>query len=180
MNGPVRCLFKRRNAARLAPRYLAPSRSPSRFPPSVSRIVQTGDTPAKRRTAHERAAASALERLARKADLADAEARDLAAFLAFHLRGLFDTLDESAHAWDERGYFRKAEALRHEYRWARRAADLLEDALATQRFDALAAPLADVVPRLASVQVPAKDAVDEDRYVGAFRALLKRRAQEAA
>lgn len=148
----------------------------SRHP--MSRIVQTGDTPAKRRQRHERAAASALERLARKADLADAEASDLAAFLAHHLRGLFDTLDESAHAWDERGYFRKAEALRHEWRWAKRTADGLENALVDRRFDAVGALLAEVAPHLVGVHVPANAAVDEDRYVGAYRALLKRRAVE--
>lgn len=145
----------------------------------MSRIVQTGDTPAKRRQRHERAAASALERLARKADLADAEACDLAAFLALHLRGLFDTLDESAQAWDERGYFRKAEALRHEWRWAKRTADQLEDALAGQRFDAVGPLLADAAPHLVAVHVPASAAIDEDRYVGAFRALVKRRAADA-
>ena len=144
----------------------------------MSRIVQTGDTPAKRRTRHERAAADALRRLAVKADLDDDEARDLAAFLAHHLDGLYTTLDESAHAWDERGYFRKAEALRHEWRWARRAADALEAALVEHRPEALPDVLASAAPHLGAVHVPGSATIDEDRYEGAYRALLRRHASK--
>ena len=60
----------------------------------------------------------------------------------------------------------------------KRTADGLENALVDRRCDAVGALLAEVAPHLVGVHVPANAAVDEDRYVGAYRALLKRRAVE--
>ena len=145
----------------------------------MARIIHAGDTPAKRRRAHTRSCAEALRRLAQRPSLAagafDAEAKDLAAFLAFHLRGIEGTIEGSAQSWDDRGYWKKAEALREEYRWTRWTAESLEELLVAERWAEVVPVLLDLVPRFADVKVAAMTR-DADQWVGAYRALVRRLA----
>ena len=144
-------------------------------------MIHAGDTPAKRRRAHVRSCAEALHLLALRPSLAagafDAEAKDLAAFLAFHLRGIEETIEGSAQSWDDRGYWKKAEALREEYRWTRWTADDLEGHILADRWPEVVTVLLGLVPRFADVNV-GKMTRDADQWVGAHRALV-RRAQAA-
>ena len=148
----------------------------------MSRVIHAGDTPAKRRRAHTRSCAEALRVLAQRPTLAagafDAEAKDLAAYLAFHLRGIEATIEGSAQSWDDRGYWKKAEALREDYRWTRWTAEALEDHLVGERWAEVVPVLLDLVPRFADVNV-GKMTRDADQWVGAHRALV-RKAQKAA
>jgi hypothetical protein len=148
----------------------------------VSRIVHTGDTPAKRRRAHTRSCAEALRALAQRPSLAagafDAEAKDLAAFLAYHLRGIGETIETSAQAWDDRNYWKKSEQLRADYRWAPQAADALEALILADRWPDVVPVLLSLLPRFADVNV-GREMRDADLWVGAHRALV-RRAQQAA
>ena len=100
----------------------------------MSRLIKTGDTPAKKRYAHMRSCAEVLRLLAQRA-VFDEEAHDMTAFFVFNLRSIYQTIDESAHAWDERNYWKKAEALREKWRWTRTAADQLETLIRTERWD---------------------------------------------
>lgn len=149
----------------------------------MARIVQTGDTPAKRRRAHVRSSAEALRRLAARDGLAagiyDAEARDLVAYLALHLRGIGETIESAAQAWDDRDYWRKSEQLRADYRWAPQTADALEAAAVAEDWDAVTGALVGLVPRFADVTIT-KETRDADHWVGAYRALVRRAAAPAA
>jgi len=144
----------------------------------MGRIIDTGDTPAKRRRAHERSCAEVLRRLAERPAF-DAEGRDMAAFLVFSLRGIYRTIDESAQAWDDRNYWRKAEELRAKYRWAHLAADDLARLLVAGRWDDVPDVLISLVQPLAHVKVTATKR-DADWWVGAYRALRKESEGEAA
>ena len=149
----------------------------------MSRIIHAGDTPAKLRRAHVRSCAEALRRLATRPGLAagvyDTEALDLAAFLAFHLRGIGETIETSAQAWDDRNYWRKSEKLRADYRWAPQAADALEADLLAERWEAVTDTLLALVPHFAEIKV-GRETRDADAWVGAHRALVRRVAREAA
>ena len=146
----------------------------------MSRIIHAGDTPAKRRRAHTRSCAEALRLLAQRpglnAGVFDAEAKDLAAFLAFHLRGIEGTIEGSAQSWDDRGYWKKAEALREDYRWTRWTAEALEAHLVAGAWSEVVPVLLDLVPRFADVNV-SKMTRDADQWVGAYRALARRHAE---
>ena len=146
----------------------------------MGRIIHAGDTPAKRRRQAERSCAEALRTLAQKPALAsgvwDPEAKDLAAFLAFQLRDIHATLDDSAQAWENRGYWKKAEKLRADYRWTRFTAEDLEAALLASDWPAATDQLVSLIPRFAHVNV-GKQLRDADWWVGAFRALQKRAAK---
>ena len=145
----------------------------------MGRIIHAGDTAAKRRRAHLRSCAEVLRLLAQHPALAagrlDDEARDMTAFIAYNLRGVGDTIEESAQAWDDKNYWKKAEALRADWRWAPQAADTLERLLLTDDDTAVAPALIALVPRFQSINV-SKQTRDADWWVGAFRALQKRAA----
>lgn len=149
----------------------------------MARIVQTGSTPAKRRRAHVRSCAEALRRLATRPGLAagvyDAEALDLAAFLAFHLHGIGQTIEDAANAWDDRDYWRKSEKLRADYRWAPQTAVAIEADLLAEQWDRLTGHLVALVPHFADVTIT-KETRDADAWVGAHRALVRRTEKEAA
>lgn len=142
---------------------------------AMTRIIHTGDTPAKRRNAELRSCAEVLRLLAQRPNM-DAEARDMVAFLVFSLRGISDTIEQSANAWDDRNYWKKAEELRHTWRWSRQAADDLEKLILAERWSEIPGRLVDLVPHLGGVRVQAMTR-DADWWCGALRALKKANAR---
>lgn len=96
----------------------------------------------------------------------------MAAFLVFNLRGIYQTIDESAHAWDERNYWKKAENLREKWRWSRTAARELEKLILENRWSDVPSLLLELVPHFSSVTVTSITR-DSDWWVGALRALKK-------
>lgn len=141
----------------------------------MARITHTGETAAKRRRAHVRSCAEALRLLAERQGVFDAEAKDLAAFLVFNLRAIAETIEESAHAWDDRNYWRKAEALRERWRWSRRAAEDLEALILAGRWEEMPPVLIALVPHFAGVTIQ-RQTRDADWWCGALRALEREAA----
>ncbi|MFQ5571502.1 MAG: hypothetical protein ACE5G0_17625 [Rhodothermales bacterium] len=137
----------------------------------MARLIRTGDTPAKKRHAHMRSCAEVLRLLAQRPTFDD-EAKDMTAFFVFNLRDIYRIIDESAHAWDERNYWKKAEALREKWRWVPTAADRLEHLVRTDRWDDVPPLLLALVPRFSSITVTTITR-DADWWCGARRALLR-------
>jgi hypothetical protein len=140
----------------------------------MSRIVNTGQTPAKRRHAHRRSCAEVLRLLAKRrlTDHVDDEAKDMIAFLVFNLRGIYQTIDESAAAWDEKNYWKKAEALRERWRWSRARARELEALIRDDDWAAVPPKLIELVPHFQDVTVRSITR-NADWWCGAHRALLR-------
>lgn len=139
----------------------------------MARIIQTGETPARRRHAHLRSCAEVLRLLAQRPTFGDEE-RDMAAFLVFNLRGIWQTIDESANAWDDRDYWKKSEALREKWRWSRTAADQLEAALLAERWHAVPPLLISLIPHFRALTITTLTR-NADWWCGAYRALRKSR-----
>jgi len=137
----------------------------------MARIIQTGETPAKRRNGHMRSCAEVLRLLAQKG-VFDEEARDMSAFLVFNLREIYKTIDESAQAWDERNYWKKAEGLREKWRWSRTTADKLGKLILSEKWDAIPEVLVELIPKFQGITI-VKLTRDADWWVGAWRALKK-------
>ena len=137
----------------------------------MARIISTGETPAKKRHAHMRSCAEVLRLLAQRSRF-DEEAKDMAAFLVFSLRGIYETIDESAQAWDERNYWKKAENLREKWRWSRKAADDLETLILKNQWSEIPTLLVTLVPQFSGVTVVSITR-DSDWWCGALRALKK-------
>ncbi|NQV72657.1 hypothetical protein HQ496_06005 [bacterium] len=137
----------------------------------MSRIVRTGDTPAKTRNAHRRSCAEVIRLLAQKPSFDD-EAKDMAAFLVFSLRGIGDTIESSAGVWDERNYWKKAEALRHKWRWTTKKSDELGKLVVEGKWQMLAPHIIELIPHFSDVTITAITRTP-DWWVGARRALIK-------
>lgn len=137
----------------------------------MARIISTGDTPAKKRHAHMRSCAEALRLLALRPDF-DGESQDMTAFLVFNLRGITDTIEESARAWDERNYWKKAEQLRDRWSWSRRAADELTRLIRAARWSDVPAVLVSLLPHFSGITITSVTR-DADWWCGALRALLR-------
>ncbi len=137
----------------------------------MARIIQTGDTPTKRRRAHLRSVAEVLRLLATRPHF-DEEAQDMAAFLVFSLRGIYDTIEESAHAWDDKNYWKKAENLRDRWLWSRNAAKDLEKLILAERWAHVQDFLITLIPHVQDISIT-QITRNADWWVGALRALQK-------
>ena len=137
----------------------------------MARLINT-DTPAKARHEHMRSCAEVLRILAQRPAFDD-EAKDMCAFLVFNLRDIYRIIDESAHAWDERNYWKKSEKLRHDWRWARLAADELESRILDNRWSDVPEYLITLVPHFSGISVSSITR-DADWWCGALRALQRR------
>ena len=138
---------------------------------TMSRIVRTGDTPAKTRNAHRRSCAEVIRLLAQKPSFDD-EAKHMAAFLVFSLRGIGDTIESSAGVWDERNYWKKAEALRHKWRWTTKKSEELGKLVVEGKWQMLAPHIIELIPHFSDVTITAITRTP-DWWVGARRALIK-------
>lgn len=102
----------------------------------------------------------------------------MVAFLVFNLRGIYQTIDESAQAWDEKNYWKKAEALRERWRWSRTAARELESLILDDDWAA-------IPPRLIALTAHFQDVTvrsitrNADWWCGALRALQREAASQS-
>lgn len=107
---------------------------------------------AKQRRAYIRSCAEVLRGLA-TLDFEDPEAQDMCAFLVFCLKGIYETINESAGAWDDKNYWKKAEALRERWRWSRKAGLDLEKLVLKNDWETIPDFLITLIPHFADVQV---------------------------
>jgi hypothetical protein len=135
----------------------------------MGRIIHVGDTPAKERRSYIRSCAEVLRLLATR-PVFGAEEQDMAAFLVFCLRGIYETIDGSADAWDDRNYWRKAEQLRDRWSWSRKSADELETEILANRWASVPDVLVALVPNFLDVSVKTQKR-DSDWWVGALATL---------
>lgn len=137
----------------------------------MGRIVQTGDTPAKRRNMHRRSCAEVIRMLAQRHTIDD-EWADMVAFLVFSLRGIAETIEGSASAWDDRNYWKKAEALRHKWRWTSGKADDIARLVVDEEWHRVSDELIALIPHFQDVTISSITR-GPDWWVGARKALVK-------
>jgi len=137
----------------------------------MGRIVRTGDTPAKRRNAHRRSCAEVIRLLAERPSIDD-EWGDMVAFLVFSLRGIGETIESSAGAWDDRNYWKKAEALRHKWLWTTKKSEEISRLLVEEKWHLIANELIALIPHFSDVTITTITR-GPDWWVGARRALVK-------
>lgn len=138
----------------------------------MGRIIETGSTPAKRRHQYRRSCAEVLRLLAQR-PVFDVEGRDQIAFFIHNLRGIGETIEQSAQAWDDKNYWKKAEGLREKWRWSRTSADALEALVLAKQWEEIPLVLIGLVPQFSDVSITTITR-DADWWCGAYRALLRR------
>ena len=143
----------------------------------MSRIINTGDTAQKRRNRHMRSCAEVIRLLATRSTV-DPEAMDMSAFLVFSLRDIYATIEESAQAWDDKNYWKKAENLRQKWRWSHLSANKLEKFILNNLWDDVTTELLELIPQFSGIKITSITR-DSDWWAGALTALRKR-AEEAS
>jgi len=99
----------------------------------------------------------------------------MSAFLVFSLRGIHDTIEESALAWDDRNYWKKSEALRQKWRWSHHAANNLEKLVVEGKWQLIPPLLIELIPHFGDVTITTITR-GPDWWVGARRALMKQQS----
>ncbi len=104
----------------------------------------------------------------------DAEAKDMAAFLALLLDDIQRLVDTTSTAWEKKGFWLKADKFRRDWAWAPRYRDLLYLALKDDNWDELATHVAQLFGKVSTVQIPKRPRWGERPWEGAWKALQQR------
>jgi len=120
-----------------------------------------------------RSCAEVLRLLAQRPTF-DEEAKDMTAFLVFNLRDIYRNIDESAQAWDERNYWKKAEALRETWRWSRTTAEQLEKLILQEAWAEVPTLLMTLLPHVGGITIT-QITRNADWWCGARSALQRAR-----
>ena len=83
-----------------------------------------------------------------------AEQRDLLAFLDLSLGELRRSVDETAAAWEKRGYWLKADRFRHDWNWTESIGISLSSALGAGDFDRAMGSGIELATHLQNVRLP--------------------------
>lgn len=135
----------------------------------MSRVIHV-DSPGKRRNQARRSIAEILRLLGQKTQI-DEEARDMAATIVFLLREIKDTVDESAAAWEKRGYWMKVERFVRDWEWIPELAANIDDVIRNNAWDLLPELLADLSPHFDDIKIKTMTRKPTN-WRGAYRRLL--------
>ena len=108
----------------------------------------------------------ALRASANKEDT-QGEYKDILAFVVLSLRAIVSSVDQTAAAWERRGYWIKADRFRLEWKWAEDAATSLTQALKIEEWQVAARVGADLAVRLKDVHISNRIAKTQP-WVGAW------------
>ena len=95
----------------------------------------------------------------------------MSAALVFLLREVKATVDESAAAWEKRGYWMKVERFVRDYEWIPEMAANIDDVIRHGAWDLLPELLAELSPRFDDIQIKTMTR-KPDAWRGAYRRLL--------
>ena len=137
----------------------------------LSRIINT-ETAGKERTRLSRSAVLALRELMTQSQ-ADAQTRDLAAFVSFVLEELTQTIEPTVSAWEKRGYWIKADRFRLDWEWCEHSSARLREAILADDWAQVAQEAARVAMKLNNVKLPAHHRLGTP-WVGAWEKMEKR------
>lgn len=135
----------------------------------MSRIVNLNN-PAKIRSQNLRTIAEVLRHIASKISF-DAESKDMAASLVFSLREIDASNEQTAAAWEKRGYWMKSERFLRKWTWSNEMALNLEDVIRNDAWDLLPDLLAELLSHTADIQVKNMTR-SKDTWQGAYERLM--------
>ncbi len=135
----------------------------------MSRIVNL-NSPAKVRSQNLRSIAEVLRHLADKTSF-DAESKDMAASLVYFLHEINASTEQTAEAWEKRGYWMKAERFLRNWAWSIEMAANLEDVIRNDAWDLLPDLLGQLLTYTADIQVKNMTR-SKDTWQGAYERLM--------
>ena len=135
----------------------------------MSRVINT-NSPSKIRNRNRRTVAELLRRLSQKETI-DAEAHDMLATIVFALQEIWEGVEQTAQAWEKRGYWLKSDRFMREWEWTREVAANLDDVLRHEAWDLVPELMPDCFPRFADIQIKTMTR-KADTWQGAYARLL--------
>lgn len=129
-------------------------------------------SPVKVRNQHRRTIAELLRHLSQRATV-DQEAKDMAAAIAFSLRGIHESTMKTVVAWEKRDYWTKADRFLREWEWAGVLADELESLVRAGQWAQLPGVMARLMPYFVDIETK-KMTRPRSSWTGAFERLLRK------
>jgi hypothetical protein len=105
----------------------------------------------------------------------DQKSRDLIAFILLSLERITETIDESALAWEKRGYWLKADRFRMEWDWAQLLADRIRENVYTEDYAKIIPDLVALSQALSDITISPNHRIGTP-WVGAWDALQKKKS----
>jgi hypothetical protein len=137
----------------------------------LSRVIRT-ESAASQRKQWMRSLALALRR-GLSGDVEDDEKKDLLAFMMLTLEQINASVDQTAQAWEKRGYWLKADRFRLEWDWSLSCYQELEGALSTHNWENARAAIPKMLQGAMDVDVP-KRLKDAQPWTGAWDEFCRR------
>lgn len=137
----------------------------------MSRVINP-DSAGKERTRLTKAIVIAIRELARQSE-PNAEARDLAAFIALALQTIAEGIDVSVAAWEKRDYWVKADRFRMEWAWTGQVGEKLRVSVLSDDWGSVAMLSAQIAQKLQKVKVSENHRMGTP-WVGAWKQLKTR------
>jgi len=134
----------------------------------MSRVINP-DSAGKERTRLTKAILIAIRELAKQPE-PNAEARDLAAFIALALQIIAEGIDVSVAAWEKRDYWIKADRFRMEWAWAGQMGEKMKTAVLNEDWGNVAMLSAQIAQKLQKVKVSENHRMGTP-WVGAYQQL---------
>jgi hypothetical protein len=139
----------------------------------LGRVIQLEGV-GKERKQLSRAVVLALRELMKQTE-PDHITRDLAAFIALALDGIYQTIDESVAAWEKRGYWLKADRFRLEWAWSETMSRDMRNAVLQEDWPKVALTAASIAQKLNAVVLPQRHGLGTP-WVGAWERLKQKQA----
>jgi hypothetical protein len=101
----------------------------------------------------------------------DDEAKDMAAALVYLLREIYSGAEQTARAWEKRGYWLKADGFLQQWQWTFEMGANLEDVIRNDAWDVLPRLMGELMPHTVEIQVQ-RLTLDPGAWRGAHARLL--------
>ncbi len=112
-----------------------------------------------------------LRRLSQKATMDD-EGKDMLAAVVFNLQEIAEGVEQTAGAWEKRGYWMKSERFIRDWEWTKEAAANLDDLIRHEAWDLVPQFMAELFPRFADMAIKSMTRKPAE-WRGAYQNLLK-------
>jgi len=117
----------------------------------MSRVIHTGSASTERNRL-KKALVLAIRELMKQSE-PNETSRDLIAFILLCLERITETVEESAEAWEKRGYWLKADHFRMEWEWARLLAERIRPNVLTENYNKIIPDLIELSQSLNDVTI---------------------------
>ena len=117
----------------------------------MSRVIRTGSASSERNRL-KKALVLAIRELMKQSE-PNETSRDLIAFILLCLERITETVEESAEAWEKRGYWLKADHFRMEWEWARLLAERIRPNVLTENYNKIIPDLIELSQSLNDVTI---------------------------